>query len=92
MRAYSHGAVEVVETRTFVCGVGQDIEQCLLRNIGDVTVYIGGRNVDATGDRMGFPLEPGERQELKSFEYDSIEVWAVVTDDHTGHLAFLVSA
>jgi hypothetical protein len=90
MRSYHHGPVEVGAEPTFVCGVGQDIEQCLLRNIGDETVYIGGKDVAASGDMTGFPLEPGERQELKSFEYDSIEVWAVAAD--TGLLVFLVSA
>jgi hypothetical protein len=101
MRAYTHGAVEVTGEPTPVCLVGQDIEQCLLRNISDVVVYVGGEHVAASGELSGFPLDPGESLELKVFEFDSAQVWAVVgdkpggkakddDDDRCGTLVFLV--
>ena len=88
VRSYVSGAVEVSTEPTLVCAVGQFVEQCLLRNTGDVVVYVGGPTVAADG---GFPLDPGERIELKSYQDDSIEVWAVVEKDD-GTLVFLVSS
>jgi hypothetical protein len=100
MRELIHRAVKVLDTPTFVCTVAQDIEQCLLRNTGKSTVFVGGKHVlaavaidkqDANGS-LGFPVEPGELLELKSFEFDSCEVWAVAKPNATGVLTFLVQA
>jgi hypothetical protein len=75
MREYVHDAVKVGIEPVRVCAVGQFVEQCLLCNTGDVVVYVGGSTVTA---ETGFPVDPGERIELKSYQDDAIEVWAVV--------------
>jgi hypothetical protein len=100
VRELSHRAVKVLDTPTFICGIGQDIEQCLLRNTGKATVFVGSKHVlaavavdkqDANGS-LGFPIEPGELLELKSFEFDSCQVWAVAKPNATGVLTYLVQA
>jgi hypothetical protein len=81
VRKFVHAAVQVTTEPTMICTIAQDIEQCLLRNVGDVVVYVGGEHVSGPdGDAMGFPLDPGQVLELKSFEFDSTMVWAVAQE------------
>jgi hypothetical protein len=43
-----------------LCGVPEN--GVMVRNIGDVRVFIGGPGVGTEGDDQGYPLDPGEKE------------------------------
>ena len=100
MKAYKPGVVKVTDEPTPVCMAPQDVNQVLVRVIGDATVYLGGADVCAPGAddddavvQHGFPLSADDGPlPVSCFEYDCAELYAVVAEGESGTVAFLVSS
>jgi hypothetical protein len=58
--AFSSGTADVGETPVPLCPVSET--GAVIRNGGDVRVYLGGPDVGNDGTADGYPLEPGEAE------------------------------
>jgi hypothetical protein len=59
---FTSGTREVGEDATEICGVPAGGVR--VRNLGDVTVYVGGPDVGSEGDTQGFPVDPGTSEDF----------------------------
>jgi hypothetical protein len=54
------GTVDIGEDLTMVCAVPENGVR--IRNLGDVTVWVGGEDITAAPDGPGFPVEAGQSE------------------------------
>jgi len=81
---YNAGAVTVDTQPSLVCTVGNGLS-ALLQNTGDVTAYLGGPDVSASGANTGFPLPAGTSTTIPKPSADSapVDLYAITASGTT---------
>lgn len=88
--AYASGTADVGEDAAPVCAVPPGGVR--IRNRGDVTVYVGDKNVQADGDSAGYPVEPGTSEDFPGIERKETPVVPAPASDTAGQVLYARTA
>lgn len=87
MRNYVTNEINVSDRGAQVCGIPQDIDKVLIKNVGEQVVFVGGESVSP---RNGFPVDPGQRLEVPCFESDVAVLYAISANGQKSRLRFFL--